>query len=46
MKHRVVITGMGVVTAAGIGTEQLWSAVVNGFSGIDYIESFDTTHFD
>lgn len=46
MKYRVVITGMGAITAAGIGIEQLWSAVVNGISGIDYVESFDTTNFE
>lgn len=37
---------MGAITAAGIGIEQLWSAVVNGISGIDYVESFDTTNFE
>lgn len=46
MKHRVVITGMGAVTAAGIGIEKLWNSVVNGISGVDYVESFDTTGFE
>lgn len=46
MKHRVVITGMGVVTAAGIGKDQFWKAIVDGKSGVDYITSFDTTGFD
>lgn len=46
MKHRVVITGMGVVSPVGIGTAQFWDSLVNGVCGIDYVTGFDTTNFD
>lgn len=46
MKHRVVITGMGAVTAAGIGLEQFWDSIIHGISGVDLITAFDTTGFD
>lgn len=38
MKRRVVITGMGAVTALGVGAEQLWHSIKNGKSGITRIE--------
>lgn len=46
MKHRVVITGMGVVSPVGIGIAQFWDSIVNGICGIDYVTAFDTTNFD
>lgn len=46
MKHRVVITGLGVVTATGIGKKSLWQSIINGVSGVDLVESFDTAEFD
>ncbi|MBA2658279.1 MAG: beta-ketoacyl-[acyl-carrier-protein] synthase family protein [Nitrosospira sp.] len=39
----VVVTGMGVVSPIGIGTDQFWTAAVNGVSGIQRIESFDAS---
>ncbi|AZR72750.1 beta-ketoacyl-[acyl-carrier-protein] synthase II [Anoxybacter fermentans] len=45
MGRRVVVTGMGVVSPVGIGVDNFWNSLVNGVSGIDYIESFDTTDF-
>ena len=33
-KRRVVITGMGVVSPVGIGTEEFWNALMAGKSGI------------
>lgn len=44
--HRVVITGMGAVSPAGIGAETLWDAVMNKRCGIGMIERFDTSEFD
>ena len=38
-KKRVVVTGMGVVSPFGVGSEKLWENVVNGKSGISRIEN-------
>lgn len=43
MKSRVVITGMGVVSALGAGVENFWPALAGGRRGINRISSFDTT---
>jgi 3-oxoacyl-[acyl-carrier-protein] synthase II len=44
--HRVVVTGVGLVCALGIGTEESWKNLVAGQSGIGMITQFDTTNFD
>jgi len=44
--HRVVVTGMGVVSPVGTGTEKTWDALVRGVSGIGTITSFDATGFE
>jgi 3-oxoacyl-[acyl-carrier-protein] synthase II len=44
--RRVVVTGVGLVCALGIGTEESWKNLVAGVSGIACITSFDTTGFD
>jgi 3-oxoacyl-[acyl-carrier-protein] synthase II len=46
MKKRVAITGLGVVTAVGVGIERFWDNIINGVSGIDRITLFDTSNFD
>ena len=46
MTRRVVVTGVGLVCALGIGTEETWKNLVAGQSGIGPITHFDTTHFD
>jgi 3-oxoacyl-[acyl-carrier-protein] synthase II len=43
--ERVVITGLGLVTPNGIGTDTTWQGVLAGRSGIAPITSFDTTGF-
>ena len=43
MDRRVVITGVGLVTPLGIGTEQTWEALCAGRSGISEITRFDTS---
>ena len=45
MSRRVVITGLGPITACGTGKEALWSSIETGHSGIDRIGSFDTSAF-
>ncbi|HTJ84354.1 MAG TPA: beta-ketoacyl synthase N-terminal-like domain-containing protein, partial [Polyangiaceae bacterium] len=45
MSERVVVTGIGLVTPCGVGTEATWANVVGGKSGIRTITSFDTAGF-
>ena len=43
--RRVVITGMGVVTALGDTLDQFWSALCAGQSGVAPLTLFDTSEF-
>ncbi|MDD3021956.1 MAG: beta-ketoacyl-ACP synthase II [Alphaproteobacteria bacterium] len=43
MKRRVVVTGIGLITPLGIGTENTWNALVNGQSGVGPITRFDAS---
>jgi 3-oxoacyl-[acyl-carrier-protein] synthase II len=45
LRRRVVITGMGVVSPNGIGTEAFWNATRAGVSGIGPITRFDASQF-
>ncbi|MDU4697700.1 MULTISPECIES: beta-ketoacyl-ACP synthase II [Paenibacillus] len=45
MKHRVVVTGMGVVTALGHELDTLWSNLVQGKSGVSRVEAFDVSEY-
>lgn len=40
---RVVVTGVGLISSLGKGTEESWNNLVNGETGIDFITSYDTT---
>jgi 3-oxoacyl-[acyl-carrier-protein] synthase II len=44
--RRVVVTGVGLVCALGIGTEETWRNLIAGCGGIAPITSFDATGFD
>lgn len=43
--RRVVVTGMGAVTALGLDTQSTWTGVVNGKNGVRAIEHFDASAF-
>jgi 3-oxoacyl-[acyl-carrier-protein] synthase II len=45
MRRRVVVTGVGLVTPVGIGTEETWQALLAGRSGIAPITRFDASRF-
>ncbi len=45
-RPRVVITGMGVVSACGTGLDKTWAALISGQSGIGPITLFDASKFD
>jgi len=45
LKHRVVVTGMGIVTSLGSDLETFWNNLVAGKSGVSRIESFDVSEY-
>ncbi len=45
MERRVVVTGVGLVTALGVGTEETWNGLTEGKSGVREITRFDTSRF-
>jgi 3-oxoacyl-[acyl-carrier-protein] synthase II len=46
ISRRVVVTGVGLLTAIGDTTAQTWQALMESRSGISFIESFDATLFN
>jgi len=45
LSRRVVVTGVGLVSPVGIGTENTWQALKSGKSGIGPITAFDAAEF-
>ncbi|MBS5910892.1 beta-ketoacyl-ACP synthase II [Paenibacillus macerans] len=45
MRHRVVITGMGAITALGQDLDTFWNNLVQGKSGVSAIDSFDVSEY-
>lgn len=45
MRRRVVVTGVGLISSVGTGTEENWSAIKGGRNGIAPITQFDATGF-
>jgi 3-oxoacyl-[acyl-carrier-protein] synthase II len=43
--RRVVVTGIGLVSSLGIGTDANWAALTAGRSGVDTISKFDASEF-
>jgi 3-oxoacyl-[acyl-carrier-protein] synthase II len=46
LNRRVVVTGVGLACACGLGTEEAWANLLAGKSGIGTITHFDPTAFD
>mgnify|MGYP001160566875 FL=1 len=44
--HRVVVTGMGIISPLGLDVATTWDGIVNGRSGVDFITAFDPEGFD
>lgn len=45
MSRRVVVTGVGLLTSLGTGTEKCWRSILAGDSGISRITQFDASGF-
>jgi 3-oxoacyl-[acyl-carrier-protein] synthase II len=44
-RHRVVITGLGVIAPNGIGKDAFWKNLAAGKSAVDYISAFDPSRY-
>jgi 3-oxoacyl-[acyl-carrier-protein] synthase II len=45
MSHRVVITGLGVVSSIGVGQDAFWQNCLHGISGIKPVQRFDVSSY-
>jgi len=43
--HRVVITGLGVISSIGVGREAFWENCLRGISGIKSVQRFDVSSY-
>lgn len=44
-RRRVVITGVGIISACGIGKDAFWQNIRSGHSGIQKVTAFDTSEY-
>ena len=44
--HRVLVTGMGIISPLGLDVATTWDGIVNGRSGVDYITAIDPEGYD
>lgn len=44
-RRRVVITGMGAVSPLGLTVAELWRGLIEGRSGIDWVQGLDTSNY-
>jgi len=44
-ERRVVVTGMGVVTALGCSLDSFWNRLISGYSGVRTITKFDVSSY-
>lgn len=44
--HRVVVTGIGIVSPLGLDVPSTWDALLAGKSGVSYISAFDPEPFE
>ena len=45
LDHRVVVTGVGLVTPLGMDVESTWDSLISGRSGVGYITAFDSSDY-
>jgi len=45
MKHRVAVTGLGIISPLGKGIEKNWEGLLSGQSAVREIQSFDASTF-
>ncbi len=45
LDHRVVVTGVGLVTPLGMDVESTWGSLISGRSGVGYITAFDSSDY-
>ena len=45
LRRRVVVTGLGAITAVGQNVTEMWENLVAGRSGIDYVTLFDASPY-
>lgn len=44
-EHRIVITGLGIISSVGVGREEFWKNCLEGTSGIKPVQRFDVSSY-